>query len=411
MNPVFNILNNSGDDFTMSDFFRRTWAEIDLDAIGHNYRVIRSRLNPATKMCCVIKADGYGHGAEMLAAEYESLGADWFAVSNLEEAMQLRGAGIRLPILILGYTPPCCAKKLSELNIAQSVLSAEYAQELSAQAVMAGVQVRAHIKLDTGMSRIGFLFQNAERDRGIIDAVEQTCRLPGLNPEGIFTHFAVADEGEGGRDYTLSQFHCFTKAVSLLEERGVRFSIRHCANSAAIFDYPEMQLDMVRPGIVLYGLMPSGELTEKPDLTPAMELKSIVSLVKTVEPQTSVSYGRRFVTREATRVATVPLGYADGYPRQLSEQASLLVHGEKAKIIGRVCMDQLMLNVTAIPGVREGDTVTAFGRDGASFLSVDELASFNHTINYELVCLISKRVPRVYLKNGEEVGTLNYICP
>lgn len=395
----------------MSDFFRRTWAEIDLDAIGHNYRTIRARLKPGTKMCCVIKADAYGHGAEMLAAEYESLGADWFAVSNLEEATQLRNAGIRLPILILGYTPASCAKKLSDLNIAQAVLSAEYAQALSAQAVKDGVRVRAHIKLDTGMSRIGFLFQDPERDDATIDAVEQACRLPGLESEGIFTHFAVADEGEGGRDYTAAQFHSFTKAISLLEELGVRFALRHCANSAAIFDYPETQLDMVRPGIVLYGLMPSEDLNQKPDLHPAMQLKSIVSLVKTVEPQTSVSYGRRFVTKEATRVATVPIGYADGYPRHLFEQGSMLVHGKRAKIIGRVCMDQTMLNVTDIPDVKEGDAVTVFGRDGEAFLPVDELAKYNQTINYELVCLVSKRVPRVYFKNGAETGTLNYLCP
>lgn len=395
----------------MSDFFRRTWAEIDLDAIGHNYRTIRARLRPGTKMCCVIKADAYGHGAEMLAAEYESLGADWFAVSNLEEATQLRNAGIRLPILILGYTPAGCAKKLSDLNIAQAVLSAEYAQALSAQAVKDGVKVRVHIKLDTGMSRIGFLFQNPERDRAAMDAVERSCRLPGLVPEGIFTHFAVADEGAGGRDYTAAQFHSFTTAISLLEERGIHFAIRHCANSAAIFDYPEMQLDMVRPGIVLYGLMPSEDLNRKPDLHPAMQLKSIVSLVKTVEPQTSVSYGRCFVAENATRVATVPIGYADGYPRHLFEQGSMLVHGKRAKIIGRVCMDQTMLNVTDIPDVKEGDTVTVFGRDGEAFLSVDELAGYNQTINYELVCLVSKRVPRVYFKNGAETGTLNYICP
>ncbi|NLJ31420.1 MAG: alanine racemase [Clostridiales bacterium] len=395
----------------MNDFYRRTWAEIDLDAIGHNYHVIRSCLKPGTKMCCVIKADAYGHGAEVLAAEYEALGANWFAVSNLEEAVQLRNAGIRLPILILGYTPASCAKTLSDRNIAQSVLSADYAKALSAQAVKDGVRVRAHIKLDTGMSRIGFFFQKPERDRASLDAVEQSCRLPGLEPEGIFTHFAVADEGGGGRGYTLTQFENFTKAISLLEQRGIHFSIRHCANSAAIFDYPETQLDMVRPGIVLYGLMPSGELINKPDLHPAMQLKSIISQVKTVQPQTSVSYGCCFVTDRPTRVATVPIGYADGYPRRLFESAGMLVRGKRAKIIGRVCMDQLMLNVTDIPDAREGDIVTVFGRDGDAFLPVDELAKYNQTINYELVCLVSKRVPRIYFKNGRETGALDYICP
>lgn len=394
----------------MSDFFKRTWAEINLDAISHNFQVIRAQLKPGTMTCCVIKADAYGHGAEVLAKEYEGLGADWFAVSNLEEAMQLRAVGIKLPILILGYTPPDFAAKLSELDIAQAVLSPEYAAKLSAEAVKAGVTVRAHVKLDTGMSRIGFLYQNQSRDCRSVGEVERVCRMPGLNCEGIFTHFAVADEGNDGRAYTMMQYDNFMRAISLLQQRGVTFQIRHCANSAAIFDYPEMQLDMVRPGIILYGLMPSSRMKKPIDLIPAMELKSIVSLVKTVEAQTCVSYGRRFVTKRRTKIATVPIGYADGYPRHLYLRGSMLVRGCKAKIIGRVCMDQLMLNVTSIPEVQEGDVVTAFGRDGQSIITADELAAHNHTINYELVCMISKRVPRIYYKGGKEVGELNYIC-
>lgn len=394
----------------MSDFFKRTWAQVSLDAIDHNYHIIREQLRPETMVCCVIKADAYGHGAEMLAAEYESLGADWFAVSNLEEAAQLRSAGIQLPILILGYTPPDCAAKLSELNIAQAVLSPEYARQLSDQAEKDGVTVRTHIKLDSGMSRIGFLYQDQSRDSKAIQEIEQACKLPGLNMEGIFTHFSVADEGDSGRAYTLIQYKNFTGAIALLKERGVEFTIRHCANSAAIFDYPEMQLDMVRPGIVLYGLQPSGELKNKPDLQPAMELKSIVSLVKTIEPQTSVSYGRQFIAQKSTRIATVPIGYADGYPRHLFIDANMLVRGQKAKITGRVCMDQLMLDVSSIEHVQEGDIVTAFGHDGNAFISVNELAAYNDTINYEIVCQISKRVPRIYYKNGAETGTLNYLC-
>ncbi len=394
----------------MSDFFKRTWAEINLDAITRNFQVIRAQLRPETLVCCVIKADAYGHGAEVLAKEYESLGANWFAVSNLEEAIQLRSVGIKLPILILGYTPPSLAAKLSELDIAQTVLSAEYAAELSDEAVKAGVTVRTHIKVDTGMSRIGFLYQNQSRDCRTIGEIERACKLPGLNSEGIFTHFAVADEGTGGSAYTLMQYDNFTHAISLLEQRGVTFQIKHCANSATIFDYPEMQLDMVRPGIILYGLMPSSQLKNKISLVPAMELKSIVSMVKTVESQTCVSYGRRFVTKKKTKIATVPIGYADGYPRHLSIRGSMLVRGCKAKIIGRVCMDQLMLNVTSVPEVREGDIVTVFGRDAQNNITVDELASHNHTINYELVCMISKRVPRIYFRGGKEVGELNYLC-
>jgi alanine racemase len=394
----------------MSEFFKRTWAEVSLDAVGHNYRAIRERLNPKTLLCCVVKADAYGHGAEVLAKEYERLGADWFAVSNLEEAMQLRETGIRLPILILGYTPPGFAAKLSELDIAQTILSAEYAQKLSDEAAAAGVTVRIHIKLDTGMSRIGFMYQKPARDCRVIGEIARVCGLPGLDAEGIFTHFAVADEGADGKAYTQTQYESFTKATALLEQRGVTFKIRHCANSAAILDYPETQLDMVRPGVILYGLLPSPQVENKIDLIPVMELKSIVSMVKTVEPQTSVSYGRRFVTKRKTTIATVPIGYADGYPRHLYVRGSMLVRGQKAKIIGRVCMDQLMLNVTSITDVQEGDIVTVMGRDGRNTITADELAAHNRTINYELVCMISKRVPRIYFRDGKEVGTLNYIC-
>lgn len=388
---------------------KRAWAEVDLDAIEHNYREIRTRLKPETKVCCVVKADAYGHGAERLSKEYERLGADWFAVSNLEEAQQLRRAGAKLPILILGYTPPEMAAELARLNVSQALVGGEYAGKLSEHAVKAGVSVKVHVSLDTGMSRIGFLFQQPERDTGSLDEIERACALPGIDPEGIFTHFAVADEGEDGRAYTKMQFRSFQDGIDRLEQRGIRFRIRHCANSAAIFDYPEAQLDMVRPGVILYGLMPSGCIRNPAPLIPAMQLKSVVSLVKAVPAQTSVSYGRKFTSGSETVVATVPIGYADGYPRILFRSADMLVRGQRAKIIGRICMDQLMLDVTKIPGVRAGDVVTVFGRDGSAALPVDELASQVGTINYEVVCGVSKRVPRVYLKNGETAGSLDYL--
>lgn len=394
----------------MNEFLKRTWAEVSLNAIEHNFKTIQKLLKPTTLMCCVVKADAYGHGADFLAKEYEKLGADWLAVSNLEEAMQLRNVGISLPILILGYTPPCVASMLSELNITQTVLSAEYGEALSREAAKAGVTVRIHIKLDTGMSRIGFVYQSPDRDSAVIDDIEKVCRLPALDAEGIFTHFAVADEGNDGHAYTLMQYDELMKAIMLLEQRGITFKIKHCANSAAILDYPDMQLDMVRPGVILYGLMPSNQMKYNINLIPAMELKSIVSLVKTVDSQTTVSYGRQFTTKKPTKIATVPIGYADGYPRHLFIKASALVRGHKAKIIGRVCMDQLMLNVTSVPYVKEGDIVTMFGRDGETCITLDELAAYNQTINYELVCMISKRVPRIYYKDGVEVGELNYIC-
>lgn len=394
----------------MSDFFRRTWAEIDLDAIAHNFREIKKQLRPETKVCCVIKADAYGHGAELLAREYEELGADWFAVSNLEEAIQLRNAQIGLPILVLGYTPPEMAKELSNMDVAQAILSREYGARLAACAQEAGVTVRAHIKVDTGMSRIGFMFQEPSRDVGTVEEIANVCGLEGLEAEGIFSHFAVADEGNDGCGYTLMQLDLFRKLVDQLALRGITFPLKHCSNSAAVLDYPDAQLDMVRPGIILYGLNPSGQVKNKIDLRPAMQLKSIISMIKTVEPQTSVSYGRRYTTKKQTVVATVPVGYADGYSRHLYTRASVLIRGKKAKIIGRVCMDQLMVNITSIKDAKEGDVVTLFGRDGEAAISVDELAAYNHTISYELVCLLSKRVPRVYYRNGEAVAELDYLC-
>ncbi len=400
-------MNKAGE--RMDSCFKRTWAEIDLDAIEENYRKIRAQLKPGTKICCVVKADAYGHGAERLSQEYEALGADWFAVSNLEEALQIRRAGATRPILILGYTPPCKAAELAYNGIAQAVIGPEFGEELSREAVKAGVTVHTHLQVDTGMSRVGFFYQDPLRDAGAIDEMEHACRLPGLEAEGIFTHFAAADEGEGGRGYTRRQFRALTEAISRLEKRGLHFKLRHCANSAAIFDFPETQLDMVRPGIILYGLMPSGSMIHRISLSPALSLKSTVALVKTIPEGTCVSYGRLFRARRATEVATVPIGYADGYLRRLSGHACMLVRGKRAPIIGRVCMDQLMLDVTEIPGVRAGDTVTVIGRDGNESVSADELAGLADTISYEIICGVAKRVPRLYIKDGRDAGLLDYL--
>ena len=395
----------------MHHFLKRTWADINMDASDHNFRAIRNALKPGVKMCCVVKADAYGHGAPMVAREYQRLGADWFAVSNLEEAIQLRRCAITRPILILGYTPPQNAEELSELNISQTVLSLDYARQLSRYAQEANVTVNIHLKVDTGMSRIGFLYQNPERDGASLDEMETAARLPGLAPEGIFTHFAVSDDGDQGENFTLAQYDCFRKAVEAMEARGLHFAVRHCANSGAVLDYPELQLDMVRPGIILYGMEPSESIRHPLDLQPAMELKTVISQKKKIPAGATVSYGRTFTASQGTVVATVPIGYADGYPRHFSGKAQMLVRGKRAPIIGRVCMDQLMLDVTEIPGVEEGDVVTVFGRDGEAFLPVDELAALNDTIHYEMVCLVGKRVPRIDWKHGKQIGELNYICP
>ncbi|MCI9272920.1 MAG: alanine racemase [Clostridiales bacterium] len=395
----------------MNSFLKRTWAEIDLNAIAHNYRAIRQSVPLHSKMMCVIKADAYGHGAQWIAKEYERLGADWFAVSNFAEALQLRNAGVTTPILILGYTPVEMAKELSEYHISQAVFSEDYAKHLSYHAQKSGVTVRIHIKLDTGMTRIGLMCQDDIQCAQAVDAAERIAKMDSFVPEGIFTHFAVADEAEDGEAYTLTQFHCFNQAVEELERRGLHIPLRHCSNSGACLDYPQMSLDMVRCGIILYGLMPSSKIRNQIDLHPAMQLKSIVSLLKTVESGAAVSYGRTYHTKDAAQIATVPIGYADGYSRNLSDRAQMLVHGRRAPIVGRICMDQLMLDVSSIKGVREGDIVTVFGTDHGSTISVEELSSLCGTINYETICLIGKRVPRIYYRDGKMVGELDYICP
>lgn len=393
----------------MGRFLQRTWAEVSLDAIEGNYRLIRGAVKDSCKLMCIVKADAYGHGAEYLAREYERLGADWFGVSNIEEAMQLRNAGICAPILILGYTPASMADKLASFGLTQTALSFDYAQALSRYAVQYGVTLPIHIKIDTGMSRIGLMYQNAVRDFGTIEEAEAICRLPHLSAEGIFTHFAVSDEGADGRVYTEAQFSLFMGVIEALRTRGVEFALRHCCNSGGILDYPEMHLDMVRAGIILYGLHPSEKTAERLPFVPAMQLKTVISLLKEVPPGTAVSYGRAYTSDRPLCIATVPVGYADGYLRSFAGKADMLIHGKRAPVIGRVCMDQLMLNVSNIPEAEVGSVVTVFGSDRGAELPVDELASLSGTIPYELICLVGKRVPRVYYRDGRSVGHLDYI--
>lgn len=397
----------------MTEIIRRTWAEIDLDALAQNYRRVREATDQRAKVCCVVKADGYGHGALRIAAELQSLGADWFAVSNLEEALQLRRGGIERPILVLGFTPPEEAAALSEGDVSQCVYSTEYAEKLSMCAKVAGVKVKIHAKIDTGMSRLGFYFQDIFRDEGAIDEVIKACSLPGLIPEGVFSHFAVSDEGKAGDAFTMRQFGCFKEMSEALVRAGVggdKPPLRHCANSAAVFDYPLSHLDMVRAGVVLYGLYPSGQLRARPDLRPVLSLRSVVSHVKTLLPGATVSYGRRFTAQQETRVATVPVGYADGYPRALGPGgAVVLIRGQRCPVLGRICMDQLMADVSGVEGAAMGDRVTLIGRDGTEEITAGEVAGWEGTINYEVVCALSKRVPRVYLKGGRVESIYNQL--
>ena len=392
----------------MQNVLKRTWAQINLDAVDNNITQIRSVLAPGCLLCATVKADCYGHGYKYMTQEMAASGADWFAVSNLAEALQLRRCGIEKPVLILGYTPPENAPELVYNDISQAVFSYDYARALSDAVAGDGVKVNAHIKLDTGMSRLGFVYHDSVDDYPVFDEIEAACRLPGIAPEGIFTHFSSADCADG-EVYTRIQYDLFLSAVDRLRQRGVEFRLRHCCNSAAILRFREMDLDMTRAGIILYGLYPSADVPKDLRLLPVMELKTVVSLVKTLTPETPVSYSRTFVTPKEMKVATVPIGYADGYPRRLSNRMYMLVNGQKAPIVGNICMDQCMLDVTGIEGVKEGTEVTVFGADHGAFLSVDEIAERAGLLNYEVICGLSRRVPRIYLRNNEIIEVTDYM--
>ena len=377
---------------------RRTWTEISLNAVEHNYNLIKNKAANA-KICCVVKADGYGHGAVKLAKEYQRLGADFLAVSNIDEGRELRENGVTMPILILGYTPVSSALDLVKNNISQAVYSLEYAKGLSENCPR-GQKIKMHLKIDTGMSRIGFMCQEFPRDNYSIEEIKQTCALENLQLEGMFTHFCVSDEDEEGREFTQLQFKNFSFVRKKLEEAGITPPVVHCSNSGAIEDYPETYCDMVRAGIILYGLSPSSKLAGRLDLVPAMTLKTSVAYVKELLPGAAISYGRTFIADKKMTVATVPIGYADGYIREYAKGGFMTVNGKKAPIVGRVCMDQTMLDVTDIPDVKIGDEVVVFGDGANGGPTADTLAKSADTINYEVVCLVSKRVPRIFVRDG-----------
>ncbi len=390
------------------NFFKRTWAQIDLDAIKYNYISLRKKVPESSKIMGIVKADAYGHGVEKVSKQLSELGISAFGVSSLSEAEQLRRFGIREPILILGYTPISLVSELYEYDITQTVYESGYAEELSKSAKDRGVNIKIHIKLDIGMGRLGF----PACDDGCINEIIKVSRLENIQIDGIFAHFPSADfDGDIDGSITNSQAELFLKRCNQLEEKGVKLPIRHCCNSAGALTVGQngCALDMVREGISLYGLSPSEKLRNALDLKPAMELKTVISMVKTIHKGDTVSYGRTFTADRDMKVATVCIGYADGYPRQLSGRGYMLVNGKKAPIIGRICMDQLILDVTGIEGVYRGMTVTVFGKDGDTFLSVDEVAKLCDTINYELICIVGKRIPRVFVKNGEVVGVTDYI--
>lgn len=381
----------------MESTLKRTWAEIDLDALGHNYRALRAQMGPRARFLGVVKADSYGHGAVHISRELETLGAAYLAVSSIDEAQELRRGGIRLPILQLGLTPADQTGAVIENNVTQAVWSRQAAEDFSREAAAAGGRMRAHIKLDTGMSRLGFQCDEAHFDRSL-EEICRVCALPGLEVEGVFTHFAVSDEGEeSSRAYTRLQHQRFEAMLSRLAERGVRFSICHCANSGATVSYPQFAHDMFRPGIITYGI---GDQAGELGLRPVMSLKTVIGAVKDFASDTTISYGRTFRTSRPSRVGVLPIGYADGLHRVLSNRWRVWTEAGTAPILGRICMDMCMIDLTDLPGVGEGDVVEVYGPHN----SVNEAARLAGTISYELTCAVSKRVPRIYIKDGREVA-------
>lgn len=375
----------------MDDLRKRTWAEISLGALRHNYEAIRARLGGGCRFLGVVKADAYGHGAVPVSRMLQDAGADYLAVSCLDEAMELRQNGIFLPILILGHTPAEFTETLIRNDLTQAVTCLAKAEEYSREAARLGLALRVHIKLDTGMSRLGFLCAGGRFDEGVENVIH-SCTLPGLEVEGVFTHFAVSDEpGEDNEAYTRAQFALFLRVITAVEERsGVRFAIRHCANSGAVVHYPEMLLDMVRPGLLLYGY---GDDTGTFGLQPGMRLVTRITTIKHYDALTDVSYGRRFTTDRTTRMAVLGIGYADGLPRLCSNRCSFAVAGGFAPQRGSICMDMCMADVSDIPGAAVDGEVEIFGAQ----CSLEALSAAAQTIPYELLCAVSKRVPRVYL--------------
>ena len=378
--------------------YYRVYAEINLDAIVKNVDNLMALTKENTGALAVVKADGYGHG-DVAVAKAVAQKVTGYAVATLDEAVNLRENGVKKPILVLGYVDPYEFDILVSHEITATVFDVETAQLLADAARVQKKQAHCHIKVDTGMRRIGL-----EPDENGIAIVKQITALKELSADGIFTHFAASDETD--KTSAEHQFKLFTDFTGRLEKEGIHFTYRHCANSAAVIDMPHVDLDMVRLGIAMYGMYPSDEVKkEKVELFPALDLKSHVTMVKEIPAGEKVSYGGTFTTTRTTKLATVSVGYGDGYPRALSSNGYVLVRGQKAPIVGRVCMDQMMVDVTDIENVTRADIVTLIGKDGDAEITVEEIAALAGTFNYEFVCDLGKRIPRSYYLNGEYIGT------
>ncbi len=383
--------------------YSRVYAEINLDAVSHNIAQIEQRIGKDTKIMGVIKADGYGHGAVPIGKELERMESLWgYAVATAEEAEILRRNGLKKPILVLGAVFPEKYGILAKNEIRPTVYSMKQAGELERFAEKWGCVLKVHLKIDTGLSRLGFQVTEEAAEE-----LAQIARMPHIIVEGIFTHFAMAD----ARDKTMAkeQMRQFQKMKEMVSRRGISIPISHCANSAAMIDLPESGMSLVRAGISLYGMWPSGEVRkENLDLQPALSLKSRIVFLKELEPGRTISYGATYETKKRQRIATIPVGYADGYPRSLSNRGYVLIHGKPAPVCGRICMDQFMADVTDIPEAEEGDEVTLVGKDGAREISMEEIGDLSGRFNYEFACDLGKRIPRVYRKEGKITETRDY---
>ncbi|NLM50876.1 MAG: alanine racemase [Clostridiaceae bacterium] len=383
----------------------RAWAEVDLGIIAQNIREIRKYTNKSARIMAVVKADAYGHGYLEVSKTLLENGADTLGVALLDEAIQLRKHGIDSPIIILGATNPVLSEDLVKYSIIPTVFNEELPRELSKAATKLGKKAKVHIKIDTGMNRVGFLSNDPDSVRKVIEI----AKLPNIEIEGIFTHFACADD-EKEDPFTLMQFERFMDFIRKLEKEGVYIPVKHCCNSAALLRFPNMHLDMVRPGIILYGHYPSKDTNKNQiKLQSAMSLKAIITHIKDIEKDERISYGGIYRCDSKKTIATIPIGYADGYSRILSGKVSVLVGDKKVKNVGRICMDQCMLDVTNVQNINVGDEVVLFGTKNGNSIDVEELAEIMGTINYEVLCVIGKRIPRVYIQDGLIVDVLNYL--
>lgn len=388
----------------MIERYKRVYAEVNLDAVHYNMEQMRQKIRPGTRIMGIIKADGYGHGAVQIGRELETLDyVSGYGVATAEEAFILREAGLQKPILVLGYTFPYAYEEMIEKEIRPAVFRYDTLEELNTCAVKRGKKAKIHIKVDTGMSRIG-----VRPDESGIQFLKKALSYEALEVEGIFTHFAKADEAD--KTAAFDQIDRMSRFLEDVEtETGYRIPIRHCSNSAGILEIPEANMDMVRAGITLYGLWPSEAVNRNSiSLRPLLSLKSCIVCVKEVDAGTQVSYGGTYTAGKNMRVATIPVGYGDGYPRGLSGKGHVLICGKKAPILGRVCMDQFMVSVEAIPEAGEGTEVTLIGEDGEERITIEELGALSGRFNYELACSLGKRIPRVYVKNGRIIDTKDY---